>query len=530
MSIALPDFSVDGIENNWQSRIISVSISSGINKISYAKIILNIAKSRRSSNNSDQDKELIPGKKIEIIFKEKGISHLMFKGIIMRCSIKGNDDGNLELHIESYSEAIKMTMTRKWRYYNDLKDADIFEQLISSYGMQSDSEATDLKHKSLVQYNISDWDFICLRATANAMVISTENGLIKIFRPDTGKMAVANLMYGNNILEFEVMIDGLHQYASVKGRSWDYHNQQVTDVKSDIVPVPADDIAKQLGSPVYQVQHGGSRDQAELQNWTNSIMMRSRLAKITGRAKVTGFAGIKPGDMITLEGVGDQFDGNVFVSGVRHELSGEGWYVDIDFGLSADHFEKMKNGACSINDTFSIIAGSVCGLQIGKVIGLENDPDGENRILINMPFAGATNVWARIARPDAGKGRGFAFLPEIGDEVVVGFINDDPRDPIIIGSLYSSANPPPLKAEDVNHEKGIITRSKMRIFFNDNTKTLTIDSPVGNSIVLDESNQVITIRDQFNNEIEMKAGGIKISGTPNIELKATKVTINGKMY
>ena len=119
-------------------------------------------------------------------------------------------------------------------------------------------------------------------------------------------------------------------------------------------------------------------------------------------------------------------------------------------------------------------------------------PNGENRILVRLPIIdnAAPGIWARVATLDAGENRGSFFLPELDDEVIVGFLNDDPRDAVVLGMLNSSAKPAPITAQDANHEKGFVTRSGMRVHFNDDTKTITIDTPAGNSIKLDEGSTV----------------------------------------
>jgi uncharacterized protein involved in type VI secretion and phage assembly len=125
-----------------------------------------------------------------------------------------------------------------------------------------------------------------------------------------------------------------------------------------------------------------------------------------------------------------------------------------------------------------------------------------------------------VASLDAGDDRGAFFRPEIDDEVIVGFINDDPRDPVMLGMLNSSAKPAPIVAQDVNHEKGFTTRSKMHVSFNDDTKTITIDTPAGNSITLDEAGTKIEIVDQNTNKITLDSSGIKMESPMNIEIKA----------
>ena len=81
---------------------------------------------------------------------------------------------------------------------------------------------------------------------------------------------------------------------------------------------------------------------------------------------------------------------------------------------------------------------------------MEGDPDKEDRVQIQLPTVDANEgIWARVSSMDAGKGRGSFFRPEIHDEVVVGFLNGDPRHAIILGMLNSSANPAPFESKDL---------------------------------------------------------------------------------
>lgn len=96
---------------------------------------------------------------------------------------------------------------------------------------------------------------------------------------------------------------------------------------------------------------------------------------------------------------------------------------------------------------------------------LGNDPNGEDRILVKVPTLDSQSqgIWTRIATLDAGNNRGSFFRPEIGDEVVLGFLNDDPRDAIVLGMLNSKAKPAPLQASDNNHQKGFLRDRKSKL-------------------------------------------------------------------
>jgi uncharacterized protein involved in type VI secretion and phage assembly len=225
--------------------------------------------------------------------------------------------------------------------------------------------------------------------------------------------------------------------------------------------------------------------------------------------------------MIQLAGIGDRFNGKAFVTAVRHEVGDGIWDTHIQFGLDPERHATIFN---DVNDIeASGLVGGVRGLQIGKVVQLQNDPDGQHRILVKVPVIdndAKKGIWMRMASLDAGKNRGAFFRPELNDEVIVGFINDDPRDAVVLGMLHSSAKPAPITAKDVNHEKGFTTRSKMHVSFNDNTKTITIDTPAGNKILLDESGKKIEVIDQNNNSIKMDPKGIKMESLKNIDITA----------
>ena len=129
-------------------------------------------------------------------------------------------------------------------------------------------------------------------------------------------------------------------------------------------------------------------------------------------------------------------------------------------------------------------------------------------------------IWARVASLDAGDNRGAFFRPEIDDEVIIGFINADPRQAVILGSLNSSSKPAPISATDDNHEKGFFTRSGMKILFDDDKKEVTIDTPNGNKIQLSEDQGSILVEDENGNKIQMNSDGIEIESIKDINISA----------
>jgi Rhs element Vgr protein len=332
--------------------------------------------------------------------------------------------------------------------------------------------------------------------------------------------------YGSSIIELEAELDVRQQWKNVKAFSWDYISQKLftAEATSSSPKEPGNISAAKLAevsSPDnFELRHSGHVMQQELQDWVDATMMRSKLSKVRGRARFSGTTGILPGNVIQLSGVGDRFNGVVFVTAVRQEVGNGTWETNIQFGLDPERYSTIHT---DVTDTeASGLIGGIKGLQIGKVVQLQNDPERQHRILVKVPLIdnNARGTWMRVASLDAGKDRGAFFRPEIHDEVIVGFINDDPRDAVVLGMLHSSGNGAPIQGSDKNHEKGFTTRSKMHLSFNDKTKTIKIDTPAGNSITIDEKGKKIEIVDQNKNFFKMDPSGIKLESPKNIDITA----------
>jgi len=524
---------VEGTEVDPEYQLLSLSIIKEMNRVPVAKIVFRDGDAAKQTFELSEQAFFIPGKKIQINIGRDSINEQAFKGIIIKHSINVKANGNSQLQIECMDESVKMTIGRHSHYFENVKDNEVFDELISKYNLKSDPETTMLTHKELVQHHISDWDFILLRAEANGMLVNVDDGAIKISRPQIQPKEVLQINYGSSVLEFEAEMDARNQYKNVNAQAWDYSNQELFKVDSSSANfteqgnISSSDIADAISPDKFEMHHSGHKLEQELQDWTDGIMLRSRLAKIRGRARFTGVSAIKPGDTVKISGVGKRFNGKAFVTAVRQDIGGGTWETQIQFGLDPNRYAFAHN---DMNDAASGgLVGGIRGLQIGIVVQLQDDPDGQDRILVRIPVidTDAQGIWTRVASLDAGNDRGAFFRPEINDEVIVGFINDDPRDAVVLGMLNSSNKPAPINAQDANDEKGFTTRSKMHLSFNDKTKTIVIDTPAGNSITIDEQSMKIEIVDQNQNKLTMASSGIKLESPLNIDIKAGGVLTLG---
>ncbi|HXJ37848.1 MAG TPA: phage baseplate assembly protein V, partial [Bryobacteraceae bacterium] len=153
---------------------------------------------------------------------------------------------------------------------------------------------------------------------------------------------------------------------------------------------------------------------------------------------------------------------------------------------------------------------------------ISDDAAGEFRVLVTLPILGSTGsggVWARLGTFYGSNNFGAVFFPEIGDEVIVAFMNEDPRFPVIVGSVYSKPQPPPYPPDSGNTIKGIKTRSSIELTFDDKNKIFIVTTPGGRSMTLDDTAGKITITDK-KKTISMTSDLITISSDANITMSA----------
>jgi len=522
----------EGEELSNAYEIKSISVNKQVNKVPTAKIVLIDGEASTREFKLSNEELLVPGKKIEITAGYHSDEETIFKGIVIKHNVKIRENAS-QLIIECKDEAVKMTVSRNSKYFYDSKDSEIIEQLIGDHGLEKDVESMSFQHKELVQYDATDWDFMLMRAQANGKLCFVDDGKITIAKPNISQSEIETITFGATLLDFDAEIDARHQVKKVSSYAWNHADQELLEISANDPSVSlngnitSSDLSKVLNVENVQLRHGGAVTDTELQNWSDAKLLFQQLAKVRGRVKFQGIPTVKPNTILNLEGVGDRFNGKVYVSGVSHSISEGNWTVNAEFGINPKWFSESTE--ISSKPAAGLLP-CINGLQVGVVSQLQDDPDGEDRILVQIPIINNAEqgIWCRKASLDAGDSRGFVFNPEINDEVIIGFINDDPNDAVVLGMLHSSAKPAPITGSDDNHEKGLVTRSEMKVLFDDDKKTIEISTPAGKIVTLDEDQGNIVITDENSNVITIDDSGITMDSPKDINIKASgDVNIEG---
>ncbi|KIA96512.1 type IV secretion protein Rhs [Pedobacter kyungheensis] len=515
-------------------RVLSIQIEKKVNHISSAKITILDGDADQGTFDASSSAVFLPGNPITIEAGYDDVNAVVFTGIITGQSIRIDDLIGSALEVECRDEAVKMTIGKKNNTFLQQKDSDIMNTLIGNYGaLNADVSKTSFVWPSQVQYNLSDWDFMVSLAGMNGFIVTALNGVVSVKAPDSNANPVITARYGDGLISFSANMDALTQLESVKACSWDYSTQSINTATANGHYNGPGNISSgklaQVASPdEYQLQTTTRMENEALNNWAKARMLQADFAKIRGEAKFQGTSLVDPGRFITLNGIGVRFNGDYIISGVTHNIADGNWITSVSVGLSPEWLIEKPD-----RNIESGILSASRGLFNGTVKQIYNDPESQYRILVDVPVFNqqGQGIWARLANFYATSGAGAFFMPEVGDEVVLGFLNDDPRSPVILGSMYSSSKQMPatgLNPNETNAIKAFVSKSNISIRFDDENKVLTIATPAQNTIVFNDKDKEISIRDENNNNVTMSASGISLKSPKSISIEADQmVTIAG---
>lgn len=508
----------------------SIIVDKRINKIPYAKIVLHDGSIQSQTFSIANDKTFTIGATVVIqAGYDDGLAQL-FEGVVAKLAIQSRSTGCSTLTVTCRDVAYKTTLAPKTMHFVKIKDSDLFKKILNGYsGLSHKIEATAIVHENISQHEISDWDFLNIRAEANGQIVVVNDGVVSIKKPKATGKGSFTYTYGVDFIDFDAEIDAKDPWSAATAHSWD-------STKHNKVSEKATDPGEQsMGSISYKkltaatqtgsvtISHSGVLDPLELKTLATGLLSRSRIAKIKGNVTVSGNAALHHDRMISIEKGATHFAGDAYVSGMQHIISNGNWQTTLTLGLDAQRYMHKYH------DIGALPAAGMMppmhGLQLGVVKQITQDPQKHDRILVHLPLVQdkpKEGIWCRLASFYATQASGAFFIPELEDEVVVGFVNDDIRFPIILGSLHSSKHPSPKTVDPKNVFKSFVSREKLEFTFHDDKEgpEIIIKTAKKALIQLSDKQKSIEIVDQNGNKVVLSNTGIHLTSNKDIHLNA----------
>ena len=446
----------------------------------------------------ESSKKLL-GKKISLSYWQYGSENQVFSGIVTGLKNR-KESGYGKLVITGHSPSILLENGRADRSFEQLSLSQIVKEIGVNYPQEGKihAEEQELNVRRVLSYTVqsqeSDFGFIQRLATRYGEYFYY-NGKELIF----GNKAepVLELSEGRELIELEFELGLRAQgfsgltYDAEKGESIQHNAQDVqTEWKENALQAVAVQASKQLFGNAPKSVFSGSEKSQELEEMLlKEKENRESLIWVRGRSRDSR---LKNGSRAKLTDINGRAMETYRIVEIRHYYNGDEYYNEFVGVSDVLHPPYQDSGAFPKSHE-----------QMGRVV--ENaDPLGLGRVRVQMMWqeAGSEKTpWIRLLQPHSGSGKGFYFVPEIGEEVLVGFQGGNAEKPYVIGTQYNGKEKSGY-ADKENNIKAVHTRSGTKIILNDSEGSILIEDPSGNTYHMDGQ------------------GNIKVSAPKNISFTA----------
>jgi uncharacterized protein involved in type VI secretion and phage assembly len=420
------------------------------------------------------------GAKVIITFKDAARGeNVYFKGIISEIELLDNDGASKGFHIVGESPTILLdeilqSQTHFTHSLNEIVqkvDQNIVKGVLTGLDIKPVYQEV-LPY--IVQYNETDFQFLKRLAIQYGEWMFYDGDYLKFGELKTSK---ASLQNGVNLHHFKVTSRLRSQKVSYKG--YDYN------MASEI---EAQNLAPQNNTQSYIAQNAqqasgsvfdrGNANHSFVSNAHESkdIQRIQELSQQAKEANVLTYSGLSKIPLQiggTLSVLKDGIEGEFIATRVQHYSKG--------FGHYECQFEAIPRDVKVPLYTNPLVYPKA--ETQGAVVTDNNDPAGMGRIKVKF-FWNHESDWTRLVTPHAGSGKGFYFIPEVGEEVFVSFEGGNPEKPFVIGTQYNGQEISGYNTAG-NDQKVIHTRSGTKMIFNDAQGSIFIEDPSGNTWLMD---------------------------------------------
>ena len=467
----------------------------------------------------ENSKKLL-GKKISLSYWQYGSENQVFSGIVTGLKNR-KESGYGKLVITGHSPSILLENGRADRSFEQLSLSQIVKEIGVNYPQEGKihAEEQELNVRRVLPYTVqsqeSDFGFIQRLATRYGEYFYY-NGKELIF----GNKAepVLELSEGRELIELEFELGLKAQgfsgfaYDAEKGESIQHNAQEVqTEWKENALQAVAVQASKQLFGNVPKSVFSGSEKSQELEEMLlKEKENRESLIWVRGRSRDSR---LKNGSRAKLTDINGRAMETYRIVEIRHYYNGDEYYNEFVGVSDVLHPPYQDSGVFPKSHE-----------QMGRVV--ENaDPLGLGRVRVQMMWqeAGSEKTpWIRLLQPHSGSGKGFYFVPEIGEEVLVGFQGGNAEKPYVIGTQYNGKEKSGY-ADKENSIKAVHTRSGHKLVFTEDESILITDKS-GNEILLDTKGSNITITAPETMTLNAKNLNINVSQnmTTNVGMNASE--------
>ncbi|MFD0992985.1 type VI secretion system Vgr family protein [Tenacibaculum geojense] len=448
---------------------------------------------------------------------ESNYGQLNFKGIITEVrSIKGHDAGSGDkILIKALSPSFLSDDGPHHTSHNEISLSEIVTKTFEDYDpskLEVDIRpVNDPTIHYAVQHNESSYNFASRLAAQYGEWFYYDGEKLVFGEPDTDEL---ELTYGFDLKEYQISL--LPQSNNYKMYANDYLTDEIQEKATSETDAGLSGFAGFVSgksSNIYtketKIWHNLHSDTQVQQRLDTAVALQKKAIEVK-QVEVRGMSdnpGVKLGSVVVIE------NNKYRVTNVSHTNNEVGDYHNSFTAITAD---------INVYPFTNINAFPKSETQVG-IVKDNADPDSLGRVKVQFPWQvedDITTPWIRVLTPHAGADKGFHFIPEVEEQVLVGFEGGNAEHPFVMGSLYSGNGKPEEFATENNDSKIIRSRSGHTIELNDTEgeEKINIYDNEGSIIIFDTQTKSLTINATEN--IEIGAKNIRIVAEENIEIQA----------
>ncbi len=461
-----------------------------------------------------------------------GYKELEFKGVVTAInSYKAFNHRNGDVVVISgHSGTIIADDGPHYGSHNDASLADILEETFSGYDKSKLKTVFNPQNDGPLHYSVqhleSSWEYAGRLAAQYSEWFYYDGKKLIFGQPEESEEILLN--YGHDLQEFSMELKpqpNNFNYFTNDYLSNEQHQKKTAEVAG---ANGYNGFASEKASGLYA---------KETNVWINGYtdpQLKSRLDKQVEQQKkaadqrqvlVKGTSdnpGLGLGKVIKIKSSEEHY-GSYRVIKVTHNSNENGRYQNKFEAVSAemDVYPLTNFNAIPKSETQTAVV-------------VENaDPKGIGRIKVQFPWqrlTGEITPWLRIVSPHAGGEKGFHFIPEISEEVLIGFEGGNAERPYVMGALYHGSGKPKSWQTQQNNVKAIRTRSGHTIELNDaqGKEFITITDKNANLITIDTANNNMTITALENMTLNCKNFQLNVKENANFKIGKNTEIFTGK--
>ena len=498
------------------------------------------------------------GTRIEIAMRAEGGPICVTSGEVTAIGVEPGVSGRHEIVVSGFDLTHRLARTPQRRSFHAMTDADIATQIAEQYSLHTDIAATGAVREHVMQANETDYAFLKRRASRIGFDFWITGSTFHYAPQPSGSGTSPRLRWGENLHRFSVRFSASDRCDEVVVRGWDALAKRAvlgtaTEGDRGTDAPGAAEFAQAARNAFGRIRRVASQypvvDQIEADALASSLMLRTSGGEVLAHGEADGNPRISAGAEVQIEGTGSRLTGTYRVTSVEH-VFGSGRPYTTRFVCGGKEPQTLvdllvERGPGAVGGRGAAGAGGqgLPGLAIGQVTN-NDDPEHLGRVKVRFPTLTEDHesTWARVASPGGGAERGMQWIPEVGDEVLVGFELADHTRPIVLGGLWNRADQPPephAVAGDAVAERLLTSRSGHSLRFSDEhpkrivlthggcESALTLEeesSRLEAARSLDVAAQDITVTAR--GELLLDAAKIRIKASGIIEINGRQIKLN----